>query len=132
MKNQIMDWNLVIILSSIGLIMGLLSVKGFTQVLEPYLWLLFGIAVSLILSKNIEAKSFQHGLFIGLAWGILNGLTQCVFFNTYLANNPQLQQNFQKLTFMQPRFFALLTGPVIGLLTGLALGGLAWLFKKLW
>ncbi len=127
-----MDWKLIIILSVIGLIMGLLSVKGFTQKLEPFLWLLFGIATSLVLSKNIDNKTFLHGLLIGLAWGIINGLTRSVFFDVYLANNPQFQQNFQKKTFIQPRYLGLVSGPIIGLITGLVLGGLSLLFKKIW
>jgi hypothetical protein len=127
-----MDWKVIIILSAIGLIMGLLSVKGFNQKLEPFLLLLFGIETSLVLSKNIDHKTFLHALLIGLAWGVINGMTQSVFFDTYLANNPQLQQNFQKTTFMQPKYFVLVTGSVIVLITGLVLGGLSLLLKKVW
>ena len=126
-----MDWKLVLLLSAIGIIMGLLSVRGFTQKIEPFLWLLFGIATSLILSKNID-RPFLYGLAIGIGWAVLNGAIQSVFFDTYLANNPSLQQSFQKKTFVQPRYVALLTAPVIGLITGLVLGGLSLLFKKLW
>jgi hypothetical protein len=132
MKTKTMDWKVIIILSAIGLIMGLLSVKGFTQKLEPFLWLLFGIATSLVLSKNIDQKTFLHGLLIGLAWGIINGLTQSVFFDTYITNNPSMQQNLQKATFVQPRYFVLVTAPIVGLVTGLVLGGLSLLLKKLW
>ena len=126
-----MDWKIVLLLSTIGIVMGLLSVKGYTQKIEPVLWLLFGIATSLILSKNLEPP-FLHGLLIGIAWGLLNGLIQFTFFDTYSTNNPLLQQRFQKTTFVQPRYFVLLTAPVIGLVTGLILGGLSLLFKKLW
>jgi hypothetical protein len=132
MKTKTMDWKVIIILSAIGLIMGLLSVKGFTQKLEPFLWLLFGIATSLVLSKNIDHKTFLHGLLIGLAWGIINGLTQSVFFDTYITNNPSMQQNLQKTTFVQPRYFVLMTAPIVGLVTGLVLGGLSLLLKKVW
>ena len=131
MQGKTMDWKLVLLLSAIGIIMGLLSVRGFTQKIEPFLWLLFGIATSLILSKNID-RPFLYGLAIGMGWGVLNGLTQSAFFDTYLANNPSMQQTFQKKTFVPPRYFALLTAPVIGLITGLVLGGLSLLFKKLW
>jgi len=131
MKDKSMDWKVIIILSVIGLLMGLLSVQGFTQKIEPLLWLLFGIATSLILSRNIEQKAFLHGILIGLAWGILNGLTQSVFFDTYLTNNPSVQQNFQKKPFILPRYFVLVTGPIIGLITGLVLGRLSLLLKKL-
>lgn len=127
-----MDWTVIIIFSAVGLIMGLLSVKGFTQKLEPFLWLLFSIVVALVLSKNVAHKTFLHGVLIGLSWGIINGLTQSAFFDTYLASNPQLKQSFSKSTFIQPRYFGLITGPIIGVLTGLVLGGLSLLLKKLW
>ena len=126
-----MDWKLMLLLSAIGIIMGLLSIRGFTQKIEPVLWLLFGIATSLILSKNIE-RAFMHGLLTGIAWGVWNGIIQSVFFDSYFSNNPSLQQNFQKNTFVQPRYFVLLTAPVVGLMTGLAIGGLSLLFKKIW
>ena len=132
MPGKSMDWKIIAILSTIGLLMGLLSVKGFTQKIEPFLWLLFGIATSLILSKNMEQRLFLHGLLIGIAWGVCNGLIQSAFFDTYLANNPALQQNFQKKSFISPRYFVLVTGPIIGLITGLILGGLSLLLKKLW
>ncbi len=65
MKAITMDWTLIILLSSFGIIMGALSVKGFTNKLEPFLWLLFGIITSLVLSKNIDHNTFLHGLLIG-------------------------------------------------------------------
>lgn len=127
-----MNWTVIILLSSFGAVMGVLAVKGFTQKIEPLLWLCFGIASALVLSKNIDQKPFLHGLFIGIAWGILNALFQCAFFDSYFANNPSLQKNFDKITFMPPRYFPLITGPLIGLVTGAVLGGLTLLFRKFW
>lgn len=127
-----MNWLLILLLSSFGFIMGILGVKGFTQKIEPFLWLCFGIVVALVLSKNIAYKPFVHALLIGLGWGIANGLIQASYFDSYLANNPLLQKNFEKITFIQPRYFPLITGPVIGLITGLVLGGMVLLFKKFW
>ena len=132
MKTKTMDWTTIILLSLFGIIMGALSVKGFTQKLEPFLWLLFGIITSLVLSKNLDQKTFLHGLLIGLAWGIVNGLTQSAFFDTYLENNSYLQEGFKKTIFIQPRYFVLITGPIIGLITGLVVGGLSLLLKRIW
>lgn len=129
---KIMDWKIIIISSSIGIIMGLLSINGFTQKIEPFLWLLFGISISLVLSKNIDQKIFLHGLLIGLAWGIINGLIQSIFFDLYITNNPQFQQSYQKITFMTPKYFVLITGTITGLITGLVLGALSMLLKKIW
>lgn len=127
-----MNWTIILLLSSFGAVMGALAVKGFTQKIEPFLWLCFSIATALVISKNIDQKPFLHGLFIGIIWGILNGLFQASFFDSYFANNPSLQKNFDKITFMQPRYFPLITGPVIGAVTGVVLGGLILLFRKIW
>jgi hypothetical protein len=132
MPGKTMDWKIIAILSTIGLLMGVLSVKGFTQKIEPVLWLLFGIATSLILSRNIDQRTFLHGLLVGIAWGVCNGVIQSAFFDTYFANNPSLQQNFQQKSFIAPRYFVLVTAPIIGAITGLILGGLSLLLKKLW
>ena len=132
MNSQAMNWGIILLLSSFGLVMGLLSIKGYTQKLEPFLWLLFAIVTTLILSKNIDNKTFMHALLIGLFWGVLNGITQSAFFDQYLANNTNLQERFKQSSVIKPRYFVLMTGPVIGLITGLVLGGLTFLFKKIW
>ena len=132
MNLKTMNWTIILLLSSFGLVMGLLSIKGYIQKLETFLWILFGIITSLILSKNIDNKTFLHALLIGLFWGVLNGLTQSAFYDQYLANNANLQERFKQSTFIQPRYLVLVTGPVIGLITGLVLGGLTLLLKKIW
>ncbi|MEI9945775.1 MAG: hypothetical protein WDN26_16340 [Chitinophagaceae bacterium] len=131
MKSKTMNWTLILLLSSFGMVMGILSVNGYTQKLEPFLWLLFGIITSLLLAKNVEYKTFLHALIIGLSWGVFNGLLQSIFFDKYLANNPSVQDSFKKVAFMQPRYFVIITATVIGLITGAVLGGLALLFKRI-
>lgn len=130
MKIKAMNWIVIMLLSLFGIIMGVLSIKGFTQKIEPVLWLLFGIVAALVLSKNIEQKVFLHGLLVGVIWGTLNGIVQSVFFETYLASNMAIKESFTKITFMKPRIFVLITGPVIGLFAGLIVGGLSLLLKK--
>ncbi|HEX6181250.1 MAG TPA: hypothetical protein VFZ47_08365, partial [Chitinophagaceae bacterium] len=64
-----MNWLLIILLSVFGGIMGLLSIKGYTQKIEPFLWILFAIATALVLSRNVENRAFVHALIIGFCWG---------------------------------------------------------------
>lgn len=127
-----MNWTIILLLSSVGLIMGLLSINGYTQKIEPFLWLLFGTIAALVLSRNTDHKIFLHALLIGLFWGVLNSIIQSAFFDQYLANNTNLQERFKQPVFIKPRYFVLVTGPVIGLITGLFLGGLTLLLKKIW
>ncbi len=126
-----MNWTLILLLSSFGAVMGLLSIRGFTQKIEPFLWLLFGIITALVLAKNTGNNPFLHALIIGLCWGVLNGITQSAFFDHYLANNPNLREQFKQSSFIQPRYVALAMGAFTGVITGLALGGLTLLLKKM-
>jgi len=127
-----MNWLIIILLSIFGVVMGFLSIKGYTGKLEPFLWLLFGIISALVLSKNVENKLFIHALLIGLTWGVLNAIIQSSFFDQYLTNNPNLQERFKNTGSLKPQYFVLIMGPVIGLITGAVLGGLSILLKKVW
>jgi hypothetical protein len=127
-----MNWTLLVLFSFFGVVMGFLSVKGYTQRIEPFLWIAFMLIVALVFSKNIEYRLFLHGLLTGIAWGIINGGIQSYFFDSYVANNPAAHKNFEKITFVHPRYFVLITGPVIGAITGIVLGGLILLFRKFW
>jgi hypothetical protein len=127
-----MNWSIISLLSPIAIIMAILAVRGLTQGIEPQLWLSFGFACAFVVSKNMDHKVFLHVLVIGFIWGIINGIIQATFFNTYLTYNPSLVESFDKVTFMPARFFPLVTGPAMGLVTGLLFGGLSILMKKLW
>jgi hypothetical protein len=127
-----MNWFVIILLSLLGFLMGLLSVKGLTKGIEPYLWIILGIFCALVLSKNQIPKFFLSAFLIGLAWGILNSIAQVTFFQTYLAHNPQAVEGFQKVPAKINRSaLVLLAGTGIGTVTGLVLGGLTWIGKKL-
>ena len=128
-----MNWLLIILLSVFGGIMGLLSIKGYTQKIEPFLWILFAIATALVLSRNVENRAFVHAVIIGFCWGLLNGLIQSSFFDQYLANSPSLKDSFEKsASVIKPRYFVLITGPLIGLVIGAVMGGLTLLFRTFW
>jgi len=110
--------------------MGFLAVKGLTGKLEPFLWITLGVLVALVLHKNISEKMFTHAFIIGIAWGLFNGWFQSLFFSEYLSNNPAYMEMLTKQAAIRPRFFPLLTGPIIGIITGVVLFGLTLLFKS--
>ncbi len=114
----------------VGVAMGLLSLGGYTQNYEPFYWISFALLTALILGRNLRSDVFLHGVLIGIAWGLINGIIQVAFFKTYLANNPHLQSEFRQDTWIPARYFILVSSPLIGLLLGVIMGALAKLFSK--
>ncbi|HVT84834.1 MAG TPA: hypothetical protein VHD35_06510 [Chitinophagaceae bacterium] len=83
-----------------------------------------------MISRKISGMVFWHGFIIGILWGCLSAAIQSIFFETYLKNNPKYAEAFNKKSRFKPRYLILLVGPMIGLLTGTVLGGLAWFFQN--
>lgn len=125
-----MNWTLILFLSLFGVLLGILSVLGFTKKAEPLLWLVVGLFTVFFLSKKISEMIFWHGFAIGIFWGCLNSLIQSLFFKTYLINNPKYTEAYNKSSRLKPRYLILIVGPLLGLLTGAVLGGLAWFVQK--
>ena len=131
-EKKAMNWYLLVLLSAPGLIMGLLSLRGHTQKIEFFLWLALGVFAALVLARNADTRWFLCAMLVGLAWGILNSLVQCVFFETYSTNNAEMLKGFQERPSPIPvRFFFLVLGPVIGAATGLVMAGMTFVLQKL-
>ncbi len=127
-----MNWKLIFGLAGFGVLMGLLSLFGYTQGIEWLLWLLIAVICSVFIGKMLSGKYFLTGLVVGLLDGILNSIVQSVFFDAYLSNNPKAAEGFGPIPGgLDPRIFVLIAGPFIGLLYGLVLGFLAWLTGKI-
>lgn len=125
-----MNWVLILSLSSFGVLLGILSVLGFTKKAEPILWLIAGFFTVFMLYQKETGLIFWHGFIIGVSWGFLNSIIQSIFFETYLKNNPKYTAAFSKSSHLKPRYLILLVGPMLGLLTGAVLGGLSWFVQK--
>jgi len=114
--------------------MGILSLKGYTQNIELYLWLFLGLFTVLVMLKNVDSTMwmFIQLLIIGLFWGILNGMVQSAFYEMYVANNVRAAAGFSKLPQnMSPRMVILLIiGPMTGAATGFAMGVLSIVARK--
>ena len=122
-----MNWTLVSLLSIGGLMMGLLSVRGHTRGIEPFLWIVLAVFATLVIARTAGQRFFLHGLSVGIAWGVINGLTAASLVSIYARNNPQvLQSAGPGAGGYPPRLMFLLGAAPIGLATGLVLGALCW------
>ncbi|HXH23882.1 MAG TPA: hypothetical protein VNI78_01460 [Vicinamibacterales bacterium] len=122
-----MKWKLVLLLAAFGVVMGLASVLGWTAGIELWLWLAIAVICIIVLLRLAPAKLWLHCFFVGLIGGGVAPVIQFALFASYVANNPELQQEFAQLPgWLEPRYFVLLLAPVAGLASGgvLAVGGL--------
>ncbi|HLG94261.1 MAG TPA: hypothetical protein VI546_05440 [candidate division Zixibacteria bacterium] len=127
-----MNWKLIFGLAGFGVLMGILSLFGYTQGIEWLLWLVIAIICSVVIAKTVSGKFFLTGLLVGILDGVFNSIVQSVFFDAYLSHNPRAAEGFGPIPGgLDPRFFILIAGPFIGLLYGLVLGLFAWLAGKL-
>lgn len=128
-----MNWHIILSLSLFGIVMGMLSLKGYTRgVFEYYLWVILAIFSVGVIAKNVDNRFFLVALITGLLWGFLNSIVQSIFFPTYAANNPIAAESYKNLPqAINPRFFVIISGIVIGGITGAAMGVLTYLAKKI-
>ena len=126
-----MNWKSTLMLSGIGVLMGLAAVFGLTRSLEGPLWLVIGVGCSLWIARRL-VRPFLHGFWVGLVGGAAATVIQAVFYSTYLERNPGQAVSVQDLPWnLSPRAFVLAVAPVSGLMSGLMLGLLSWLSSKL-
>ena len=127
MNLQSLNQKIIFKTGSFGFLMGIITVMGWSQQLEPILWLIIGIGTIYVLNKNIKEDLLQHCLIIGLCWGIDCTIVQAVFFDTFLMNNSLSASIYTQFININPRLFILLTGTITGAISGFIL----WLFMNL-
>ncbi len=126
-----MNWRLILILSTPGVVMGVAAVWGLTQGREAPFWLAIGLVTALLIARKAPGEPFQHGLLAGIFTAVVAGLIQVTLFDTYLANNDQTAASLDDLP-MSPRlFFLFVATPIVAVSSWGALGAVSWLISKL-
>ncbi|HXF04222.1 MAG TPA: hypothetical protein VNM72_02265 [Blastocatellia bacterium] len=127
-----MNWKLIVSLSGLGVLMGGASVLGLTRGSEGVLWLVFAALATVVIVRKAQTRPLLHGFFVGLIGGGLAPVVQFLFFSTYLASNPEVAEQFSRVpSGLGARYFVLVLAPVIGLVSGVALGLICWLGARL-
>jgi len=127
-----MNKKLIFQLSLFGFAMALATVYFIPSNIEPICWLLiFGICAYFI-AKQCTKKYFLHGLYVSLLNAVWITAAHILLFNTYIANHPQEAEMMTKMpVHVSPRIMMLMTGPVIGLISGIVLGLFAFIASKI-
>jgi len=130
-----MNWKLIFLLSLFGLAMGFATVFVIPSSVEPFCWLAIFIVCAYLIARYAPGKYFLHGLLVSIVNSIWITAIHASLFYTYVANHPEYLQmltapgNPEALS-AHPRRMMVITGPIIGLLSGLVLGLFSWVASR--
>ena len=121
MNFQNLNQKIILQLGFFGVLMGIVTIMGWGQNMEIFIWLFMIIAASVIIKKNIQKQLLIHCMLIGLSWGVDCTIIQALFFDLFTLNNPIYGlENLSQLIF--PAELLLIgLGIIIGGLSGLIL-----------
>lgn len=132
-----MNAKLVLVLSTLGLLIGVLSLLGLTSgsvlalPLEFWLWMVSAAVTALALARQAGARFFRHGFATGLLAGLWPAILMALFFDAYMANNPVYAEEFSAAPAgLSAKAFFLISAPLRALVWGVVIGALTWLASK--
>ena len=118
-----MNWKLIIQLSMFGLAMGLATVVFIPSTIEPVIWLVIFLLGAYLIARQCPSKRFLHGLILGMANSVWITAAHALFFHQYIAAHAREAEMMKAMPWPDaPRVMMILTGPVIGILSGAVIG----------
>ena len=127
-----MNWKLILQLSLFGLVMGIATVFFVSSSLEPFCWLAIFLVSAYAIARGAPGRPFVHGVCVGLANSVWVTGTHILLVNQYLAGHAReaaMMSSGPLAT--HPRLMMAITGPLIGLVSGIVLGIFAVVAVKL-
>lgn len=126
-----MNPKLIVALSAFGLLMAFATVWMVPSSVEPAFWLVIFLLCAFFIARFAPGKHFLHGLCVSLLNSVWITSVHIAFVGEYLARHGQEAAMMQNMPAPDsPRLMMALTGPVVGVVSGLVLGGLSWLASK--
>ena len=118
-----LNWKLILQLSTFGMVMGVATIFWIPSTIEPVFWLvIFGIC-AYIIAKQSTGRYFLHGFLVSILNSIWITSAHVMLFHTYIANHPQEAEMMANMPMPDsPRLMMMITGPIIGVVSGLVLG----------
>src|SRR5579859_1564333 len=124
-----MNWKLIFGLSLYGLAMALATVFVIPWKIEPIFWLAIFVLCALLIARFRSTGHFVHGLLVGIVNSVWVTGAHIIFFNDYIAHHPK--EAAMTSSMHSPRLMMALVGPVIGVISGIVIGLLAYVAGKI-
>jgi hypothetical protein len=126
-----MNWNLIFKLSLFGLAMAFATVYFIPSSVEQICWLFIFVICAYIIAKHCASKYFLHGLLVSILNSVWITAVHILLFDQYIANHKEEAEMMQNMPlFDYPRLMMLMTGPLIGIASGLVLGLFSFIAAK--
>jgi hypothetical protein len=127
-----LDFKLILQLSLFGLAMGVATVFVIPSNLEPIFWLVIFVACAVLIARSRSDKHFLHGFLVSLANCVWITGAHVLLVESYLERHPQEAEMLKKMPMPDsPRLMMLMTGPMVGIVSGIVLGLFAFVASKL-
>jgi len=118
-----MNWKLILQLSLFGLVMGIATVFVISSAVEPFCWLVVFLISAYAIARRAPGRPFLHGVCVGLANSVWVTGSHMLLVNQYLARHAREAAMMSTMPMpTHPRLMMAMTGPVVGLVSGIVLG----------
>jgi hypothetical protein len=127
-----LDWRLIFQLSLFGLAMAIATVFVIPSSVEPIFWLAIFVTCAYLIAKKAPGKFFLHGFLVSLVNCFWITTAHIVLADSYLARHPNEAEMMTKMPMPDsPRLMMLMTGPIVGIVSGLVLGLFSFIAGKM-
>lgn len=127
-----MNKKLIFQLSLFGLVMAFATVWLIPSTIEPIFWLAIFLFCAYVIAKKCNDKYFLTGLLVSLLNAVWITSVHILLYKTYILNHPQEAAMLSKMPMPDsPELMMLITGPIIGFVSGLILGLFAFAASKI-
>jgi hypothetical protein len=126
-----MSWKLIFALSLFGLAMAFATVFVVPTHIEPWIWLGIFVVCAVVIAKRAPGKYFFHGLSVSLLNSVYITAVHVALFDKYVASHAREAAMTAQMGHLgSPQVVMAITGPVIGLASGIVLGLFSWIASK--
>lgn len=127
-----MDWKLIFGLSLFGLAMAVGTVFVIPSSIEPVFWLAIFLICAFLIARKCRDRHFLHGFLVGIVNSVWVTSAHILFFSQYMANHPKEATMMANMPVsISPRLLMACVGPIVGVISGIVIGVLAFVAGKL-
>jgi hypothetical protein len=118
-----LDGKLILALSMFGLAMGIATVFVIPSKVEPMFWLAIFVVCAWVIAKRAPGRFFVHGFLVSLVNSVWITGAHILLVSSYLPRHPNEAAMMAKMPMPDsPRLMMLMTGPLVGIISGIVLG----------